>query len=100
MTTTQTDNGPEPLVSVLRSIVRWEYLLFCALLATQSFVFYLVLSDREQARTDREQARTDRIVNEQRHIEVMQALRAVPNSVVQQVKIETRYGRFDKIKDE
>jgi sensor domain CHASE-containing protein len=82
MTTTQTDGEASPIVSVLRSMRWFDGILFSALIVTQSFIFYLVLSDREQARTDR-------ALNEQRHAEVMRSIRSVVPTMIQSVKVES-----------
>ena len=83
--TTPTPSPREALVSALVAMLRIEW--FMLLVWAMSLV-YMILQDR-----------ADRQYAAERHREVIESIRSLPRSVIQQVKIEQRYGRMDVFKE-
>ena len=83
--TTPTPSQRESIAAALGSLLRVEVFM---LLVWAMTLVYMILQDR-----------ADRQYAMERHQEVMESLRGVPKGVVQQVRVEQRFGRLDVLKD-
>lgn len=79
--TTPIQSPHEAVGNALAAFMRIEWFM---LLVWAMTLVYMILQDR-----------SDRQYAMDRHQEVMESIRGVPTSVIQQVRIEQKYGRFD-----
>jgi len=78
--TTQTDNGD--LIGVLASMRRFDMIVLGVLVCSQSVLGYAIYHESATATTERE-------LNDQRHQQIMQGLKASQATMNQSVRVES-----------